>query len=344
MPEVSILPSDYQLVLGTLKNRINQARYKSLSLVNKEAIKTYLFFGQVLYNKTRSGWGESVIDKISLDLRSEFASSKGLSARNLRRMRQVYELVRDNPIWTQAVTKIPWGHSLMIFSKIKNTEGIDFYLQKCISDGWTREVLEEEIRFNAFAKKNIQNNFDKTLSANQLIQYRLEHKDEYDLSFLELDRNHSERQLEDGMLKHVSKVLSQFGKDFCFMGRQFRLELDEKEYFIDLLFYHRKLKSLIAIELKTTTFKPEHSQQLNWYLHLLDKQVKYEDDNPTIGILLCKSKSRLTVEYALELVNHPIGVATYSYNQLPEEVAKYLPSEEELNNSLSSDFDSGNEN
>jgi predicted nuclease of restriction endonuclease-like (RecB) superfamily len=341
MPEIVVLPSDYQLVLTELKNRVNQARYRSLSVVNQELVETYLFIGEILSGKTKSGWGDSVIDKIALDLQSEYAGSKGFSPRNLRRMRQVYEAVKDNPIWTQAVTKIPWGQSLTIFSKLKNPPEIDFYLQKCVDNGWSRGVLEEEIKFQAYSKKDIQNNFAKTLSTEKLAQHRLEHKDEYDLSFLELDQNHSERQLEDGMLKHVSKLLAQFGKDFCFMGRQFRLELDEKEYFVDLLFYHRKLKSLVAIELKTVEFKPEHSQQLNWYLQLLDKQVKYEDDNPTVGILLCKSKSRLTVEYALELVNHPIGVATYSYNQLPEEVAKYLPSEEDLLESLTGGEDTG---
>ena len=132
------------------------------------------------------------------------------------------------------------------------------------------------------------------------------------------------------MVNNITKLLGQFGSDFSFMGKQFRLELDDKEYFIDLLFYHRKLKSMIAIELKVNEFKPEYSQQLNWYLHLLDSTVKYHDDNPSIGILLCKSKSEITVKYALEIVNKPMGVVTYSYSQLPKEIAQSLPAENEL--------------
>jgi len=147
---------------------------------------------------------------------------------------------------------------------------------------------------------------------------------------LNLPDHHTERQLQNALVANVTKMLGQFGSDFAFMGQQFRLELDDKEYFVDLLFYHRKLKSMIAIELKVNDFKPEYSQQLNWYLHLLDKTVKYPEDNPSIGILLCKTKSQLTVEYALEIVNKPMGVATYTYSQLPKEIAQNLPSAEQL--------------
>jgi hypothetical protein len=147
---------------------------------------------------------------------------------------------------------------------------------------------------------------------------------------LNLPDHHTERQLQNALVANITKMLGQFGSDFAFMGQQFRLELDDKEYFVDLLFYHRKLKSMIAIELKVNEFKPEYSQQLNWYLHLLDKTVKYPEDNPSIGILLCKTKSQLTVEYALEIVNKPMGVATYTYSQLPKEIAQNLPSAEQL--------------
>jgi RecB family endonuclease NucS len=163
-----------------------------------------------------------------------------------------------------------------------------------------------------------------------MAEYRLEFRDEYDLSFLELEDVHTERQLENAMVQNITKTLGRLGTDFAFMGRQFRLELDEKDYFVDLLFYHRKLKCMIAIELKAQEFKPEHSQQLSWYLHLLDKTVKYEEDNPSIGILLCKSKSTITVEYALEMLRQPLGVATYTYTQLPAEIAQYLPNETDL--------------
>jgi len=175
-----------------------------------------------------------------------------------------------------------------------------------------------------------QNNFDKTLTTKEVVKYTMQFKDEYDLSFLNLPYHHNEKQLENAIVTNITKMLGQFGSDFAFMGQQFRLELDNKEYFIDLLFYHRKLKSMVAIELKVNEFKPEYSQQLNWYLHLLDKTIKYPEDNTSIGILLCKNKSELTVEYALEIVNKPMGVATYSYAELPKEIAKNLPDEDQF--------------
>jgi len=231
------------------------------------------------------------------------------------------------------VAKIPWGHTSLIFSKLKKSEQITFYLQKTIERGWSRSILEEEIKFDAYQKHlDFQSNFQKTIEPDKLAAYRLEFKDEYNLSFLDLEDIHTERQLENALVQNITKTLGRFGSDFSFMGQQFRLELDEKEYFVDLLFYHRRLKCMIAIELKAIEFKPEHSQQLNWYLHLLDKTVKYTDDNSSIGILLCKSKNNLTVEYALELATKPIGVSTYHYNELPQTIAKYLPSEEDFNN------------
>lgn len=329
------LPIDYQTTLLELKDRIKKARYKGLVAVNTELILMYLDIGKIISEKLKVGWGESVIDTLAKDLQVEYVGLKGFSTRSLRRMKFVFEETLTDANLPQLVAKLPWGHSDLIFTKVKDKEQRLFFLQKSIERGWSRGVLEEEIKFDAYNKHiNFQSNFPQTIDENALIQYRLEFKDEYDLSFLELEDIHSERQLESAIVDNIIKMLGKLGSDFAFMGRQFRLELDQKEYFIDLLFYHRKLKCMVAMELKTTEFKPEHSQQLNWYLHLLDKTVKYEDDKPSIGILLCKTKSKLTVEYALELVNHPVGVATYSYSQLPESIAKYLPSEDDLSRIL----------
>lgn len=335
------LPSNYQDTLLLLKERIKLAQYKSLSIVNTEMILMYLDFGKVISEKLKSGWGESIVDNLSKDLQAEYNGVKGFSSRNLRRMKLVFEEIESYSNWTQLVSKIPWGHTNLIFSKIKDIEKRTFYLQKCFERGWSRAILEEEIKFDSFTKtNNFQSNFPVTIDENKLIEYRLEFKDEYNLSFLNLEDIHTERELENALVVNITKTLGQFGNDFAFMGRQFRLELDEKEYFIDLLFYHRKLKSMIAIELKTTEFKPEHSQQLNWYLQLLDKTIKYPEDNQSIGILLCKTKSALTVEYALEMANKPIGVATYHYRELPNEIAKYLPTEEEFRKILDSNDNS----
>lgn len=322
---------DYIQTLIALKERILLAQYNSYSAVNSEMIMAYLDIGRIISEKTKIGWGTSVIKQLSVDLQSEFIGVKGFSERNLRLMRFVYEEIDGNQIWQQLVAKLHWGHTVMIFSKIKDKAEREFYLEKSRTEAWSRSILEEKIKLDLYANyRKFQHNFDKVLSTKEIAKYSMQFRDEYDLSFLNLPDHHSEKQLENALVANIAKMLGQFGTDFAFMGQQFRLELDDKEYFIDLLFYHRKLKSMIAIELKIDEFKPEYSQQLNWYLHLLDKTVKYPEDNPSIGILLCKTKSHLTVEYALEIVNKPMGVATYSYSELPKEIADSLPNAEQL--------------
>lgn len=227
------LPSNYAQTLLLLKERIKLAQYKSLSLVNTELILMYLDFGKVLSEKLKSGWGESIVDNLSKDLQSEYIGVKGFSSRNLRRMKFIFEEIELNPNWTQLVSKIPWGHTNLIFAKLKDSEKRTFYLQKSQERGWSRAILEEEIKFDAFEKTN---NFSNTITENKLIDYRLEFKDEYNLSFLNLEDIHSERELENAIVNNITKTLGQFGNDFAFMGRQFRLELDEKEYFVDILF------------------------------------------------------------------------------------------------------------
>jgi len=322
---------EYIQTLISLKERILQAQYNSYSAVNSEMIFAYLDIGKTISEKTKCGWGTSVIQQLSIDLQAEFVGLKGFSERSLHRMKFVYEEMEADSIWPQVVAKLNWGHTSLIFSRIKEKKQREFYLQKAKSEAWSRSVLEEKIKIDLYSNyQNFQHNFEQSLTTQEIINYTLQFKDEYDLSFLNLSDHHSEKQLENSIVTNITKMLGQFGTDFAFMGQQFRLELDDKEYFIDLLFYHRKLKSMIAIELKVNEFKPEYSQQLNWYLHLLDKTIKYPEDNLSIGILLCKTKSHLTVEYALEMANKPMGVATYSYSELPIEIAASLPNEEQF--------------
>ena len=323
--------NDYINTLISLKERILQAQYKSYSAVNSEMILAYLDIGKTISEKTKTGWGTSIIKQLSADLQAEFVGVKGFSERNLHRMKLVFEELANNQISPQLVAKLHWGHTSLIFSKIKNKTEREFYLQKTKNEAWSRSILEEKIKINLYSQhQNFQNNFNQALSTQEVAKYTMQFKDEYDLSFLNLPDHHTEQQLENAIVSNITKMLGQFGHDFAFMGQQFRLELDDKEYFVDLLFYHRKLKSMIAIELKVNEFKPEYSQQLNWYLHLLDKTVKYPEDNTSIGILLCKTKSQITVEYALEIANKPMGVATYSYSELPKEIADSLPSDEQF--------------
>jgi predicted nuclease of restriction endonuclease-like (RecB) superfamily len=327
------LPTNYIKVLEEIKLTIKKSRFQAFKAINSQLVFTYLELGKILLKQTKAGWGDGIIDSISKDLRAEFYGVKGFSPRNLRRMKMVsLQLELQPEILPQLVAELPWGHTVLLFEKVKESKNRLFFIQKAKQNSWSRTTLQENIEFELHKKTPIQNNFAKTLDQEVLLNSDFDFQDEYNFSFLGLGKEHSEKQLENGLVNHITKTLGQFGKDFAFMGRQFRLDVSDKEYFVDLLFYHRKLRSLIAIELKTTEFKPEHSQQLNWYLHLLDKDIKYPEDNPSIGILICRSKDDIVVEYALELATNPVGIATYSYQALPEDIAKYLPSEQELKN------------
>lgn len=332
------IPNDYLNTSLLLKTRINKARFNSLRAINTELINLYWDIGKLVSEKTAKGWGDNVVNKLSVDLQSEFQGVAGFSRTNISRMKQFYETYANSEIISQVVRQLPWGQNIVLLTSEKNEIKRLFYAQMCLERGWSRSTLVENIKASSYdSYLNNQNNFSKTVTDERRAELAWEFKDEYNFDFLSLTETHKERELEDSLLKHISKTQAQLGKDFCFMGRQYKLELDDKEYFVDLLFYHRKLKSMIAIELKATEFKQEHAQQLNWYLHLLDKTVKYENDNPTIGILLCKSKSKVTVEYALELVNYPVGVGTYTHSQLPKEIAELLPNEADLIETLMGD-------
>ena len=231
---MNLIPSNYTETLLELKRRINLAQYKSYSAVNTELILMYLDIGKVISKKIKTGWGDGIVDTLSNDLQSEYVGVKGFSSRNLRKMRLVFEETEHNSIWPQLVAKIPWGHTNLIFSKLKDAEKRTFYLQKCIERGWSRSILEEEIKFDAYSKElNFQSNFENTILDDKIIDYRLSFKDEYNLSFLNLEDIHTEKELELAIVENISKTLGQFGRDFAFMGRQFRLEVDEKEYFVD---------------------------------------------------------------------------------------------------------------
>ena len=327
------LPANYTQTLTAIKEKINHARYQTMQKVNTGMINLYWEIGQTIAQKiSDEGWGKSVVEVLAVDLQATYKGVKGFSARNLWYMKQFFETYSDNEFLQRLVAEIPWGQNIEIFTKLKTVEEQKFYIQMCKERAWSRPILKEHIKTRTFENiKLSQNNFKQTLPAHKVEELKWAFKDEYDFSFLELYDDVKERELENALVKNITQTLGQFGHNFAFMGQQFRLELNGKEYFIDLLFYHRQMKRMIAIELKTVEFKPEHSQQLNWYLHLLDKTIKYPDDDTSIGILLCKSKDRVTVEYALEMATKPMGIATFNYYQLPKEIAQFLPSEEDFN-------------
>src|SRR3989344_4396350 len=328
-----VLNKDYQLFLRDIKDRIKEAQYSALKAVNKELISLYWNIGQKIVEKQNSaGWGKSIVENLANDLQKEFIGIKGFSSQNLWYMRQFYSEYRNNPKLQPMVGEISWAKNIAILSKCKNDLEREFYIKMTRKFGWTKNVLITNIENRSYEKYLLnQTNFEKTVPEKYAAQAKLAVKDEYTFDFLELGEEHSEKELENELVNKVRIFLSEMGGNFCFIGNQYKLEVDEEEYFIDLLLYHRKLKCIIAIELKIGKFKPEYAGKMQFYLSALNEKVKFEDENPSIGIIICREKRRTTVEYALRIANHPIGVSTYKITSLlPKNLLKYLPSEKEI--------------
>ncbi len=322
----------------SVKQRILQSQYEALKSVNKELIALYWDIGKSIVEKQDEfGWGKSVVKNLAGDLQQEFTGIKGFSVQNLWNMRQFYLEYKDNPKLQALTGEIGWTHNLTVIQKCKDDLEREFYIQMIKRYGWTYRVLANHIENHSYEKFLLnQTNFDETVPRKYQEQAKLAVKDEYIFDFLELGEDHSERELEAAIVKNISKFLTQMGNDFAFMGNQYRLEVDDEEYFIDLLLFHRRLKSLIAVELKIGKFKPEYAGKMNFYLSALNDIVRLEDENPSIGIIICKDKNRTTVEYALRDSNKPIGVSSYHLlEKLPQELKSFLPSSEEIVERLS---------
>jgi predicted nuclease of restriction endonuclease-like (RecB) superfamily len=330
------LPDNYSNILKQIKDRVNLARYQSLIKVNKEMISLYWDIGKTVSEKTSEGWGNSVVDKLSKDLQIEYPGVKGFSMSNISYMKTFYDTYKDNPNLQRPVGDLGWGQNIELFSKIKDDEARTFYANICLHKGWSRTTLIKNIESDTYNQyKKGQNNFSLKIDKNRLAELTWQFKDEYNLDFLELTDEHKERELEDGIVNNIIKFMGELGGQFSFVGRQYRLENPNgKEYFIDLLFYHRKLKSLIAVELKATEFKAEYGSKMSLYLNMLDDFEREEGENQSIGIIICKSKDRFEVEYTLKDINKPIGIATYGYEELPKAIAKYLPSSSDIEDAL----------
>ena len=325
----------YISLLQTLKQEITQARIRAHLSVNKEMIVLYWNIGnKILERQTEEGWGTKVIENISKDLRKEFPEMKGLSYQNISYMRQFAFEYKNDQFLQQAIGEIPWGHNITIFSQIKNLEQRLWYAQKTIENGWSRNVLNMQIKTNLYARdgKGI-NNFSSTLPAAQSDLAREIIKDPYNLEFLDIQEKFHERELEEKLIDHIRKFLLELGQGFAFIGNQYHLELEDEDYYLDMLMYHVKLKCYVVIELKTGKFKPEYAGKMNFYLNLMDRQVKDASDNPTIGLILCEDKKSITVEYAIEGINKPMGVSQFKLTEkLPDNLKKFLPTPEDLIN------------
>ena len=327
------LPDDYTTLLIEVKERVRSARYDALKAVNKELVALYWDIGRLIAERQSSeGWGKSVVERLAHDLQSEFPGVKGFSVQNLWYMRQFYLDYRDKEKLQPLVGEISWTHNLIILQRSKDPLEREFYIRMTRKFGWSKNVLIHQIENQSYEKSLLgQTNFDKTLTPGQRAQAKLAVKDEYTFDFLEMAEEHSERELERALIARVEDFLRAMGGLFAFVGSQFRLAVDDKEYFIDLLLYHRRLRCLVAIELKVGEFQPEFVGKMQFYLAALDRQVREEGENPSIGIILCKEKNRTVVEYALHDARKPIGVATYRmFKRLPKELKGQLPSPAEI--------------
>jgi predicted nuclease of restriction endonuclease-like (RecB) superfamily len=324
-----LIPTGYGSFLKEIKQRIRTAQYEALKAVNKELILLYWDIGsKIVDNQKKHGWGKAIVETLAKDLQLEFPGVTGYSADNLWRMRKFYLNYVNKPKLAPLVQEIAWAHNIVIMEKCKGDLPREFYLRMAQKYGWTKNVLIHQIENQSYEKTLInQTNFNKTLPEKIKKQAKLAVKDEYTFDFLDLSDKHSENELERAMLAKINQFLIEMGGVFSFMGNQFRLEIDGEEYFIDLLLYHRRLKCLVAIELKIGKFLPEYVGKMQFYLTALDVTIKEKSENPSIGIILCKEKKRTIVEYALKESNKPIAVASYRITStLPKELRKELPS------------------
>jgi predicted nuclease of restriction endonuclease-like (RecB) superfamily len=327
------LPKDYAGLLALVKERVRSAQYAALKAVNTELVGLYWDIGRMIVERQDAeGWGKAVVENLAADLRAEFPGVGGFSASNLWRMKGFFEIYQGVEKLAPLVREIGWSHNIVIMERCSDPLEREFYIRMTRKFGWSKNVLVHQIENQSYEKSLLgQTNFDQALTPELRAQAKLAVKDEYTFDFLELGEEHGERELERALIARIEDFLRAMGGMFAFMGSQYRLEVDGKEFFIDLLLFHRRLRCLVAIELKVGEFLPEFVGKMQFYLAALDRQVRQEDENPTIGIILCKEKSRTIVEYALHDARKPIGVATYEITKtLPKALKGQLPSPKEI--------------
>lgn len=331
--------SAYNSFFSAIINTINSARYQAFKSLNKFHIGQNFEIGRIIVeNQEKNQWGQSIVDTLSKDINKQIDGVKGYSPQNLWRMRQFYLEYRDEPKLLKLALKIPWGQNMLVIHQLKDNKERKYYLQATDQLGWSRAVLLNQIKAKAYqyhlTDKKI-SNFEKALPVHLSEQANEALKSEYNLDFLGITKPILEKELENRLIVNIRDLLLELGYGFTFIGNQYRLKLKQKEYFIDLLFYHRILKCLVAIELKTVEFEPEFAGKMNFYLELLDEQERQPDDNPSIGIILCPIKDNLEVEYALRTSNKPIGVSEYQLtHRLPDKFKGKVPSSKELKQML----------
>ena len=340
MPDIVPLPADYSAWLAELKARIHTAQQRASLAVNRELVLLYWQIGRdILARQGREGWGAKVIERLAQDLRNTFPDMKGFSPRNLKYMRAFAEAWPEGEFVQEVLAQLPWYHQLALLDKLPNSETRRWYAAKAIEHNWSRNILVMQIETGLLERSGqATTNFPVSLPKPQSDLARESLKDPYRFDFLGLTDEAQEREIEHALVKHVTEFLLELGAGFAFVGRQVLLNVGGDEFFIDLLFYHLKLRCYVVIELKGGKFKPEHLGQLGFYLTAVDRQVKSEHDNPTIGLLLCKSKNKIVAEYALGDKSQPMGIAEYKLlDSLPAELQTSLPSIEAIEQALEGD-------
>lgn len=323
----------YAQLLVEIKERVRTAQYTALRAVNKELVALYWDIGRMIVERQKdAGWGKAVVERLATDLREEFPGIQGFSVQNLWYMRQFYAAYHGHAKLQPLVGEISWAKHLVILSKCKSDLEREFYIRMTRKFGWSKSVLIHQIENQSYEKTLLnQTNFDRAVTPAIRNQAKLAVKDEYTFDFLELGDEHGERELERAITARIGRFLQEMGGRFAFVGSQYRLEIGGKEFFIDLLLYHRPLKCLVAVELKIGEFEPEFVGKMQFYLAALDDQARQPEENPSIGIILCKQKNRTIVEYALRVAGKPIGVATYRiFKRLPKDLKKQLPTPEQV--------------
>jgi predicted nuclease of restriction endonuclease-like (RecB) superfamily len=331
------LPAEYGPFLEGLKERIRTAQVRAALSVNRELVLLYWQIGRDIRERQQSrGWGARIIDVLSTDLRREFPQMKGFSPRNLRYMRAFAEAWPDEATVQQVVAQLPWGHNVRLLDRLNTAEERLWYARQATRYGWSRNVLEIHIDTRLHERQGqAATNFTATLPPTQSDLARQLLKDPYHFDFLGLGPEAAEREIESALVAHLRRFLLELGVGFAFVGQQFRIQVGGEEFFLDLLFYHLKLRCYVVIELKAGAFKPEYAGKLNFYLAAVDDLLRHPDDQPSIGLLLCKTKNQVVVEYSLKNLAAPMGVSAYELAGLPEAIRTALPSIEELEQELS---------
>jgi predicted nuclease of restriction endonuclease-like (RecB) superfamily len=330
-------PSGYREWFADVKARVHAAQQRAALAVNQELLGLYWQLGRdILERQEREGWGARVVEHLARDLKAEFPEVKGFSPRNLKYMRSFAEAWPDREMVQQLLHKVPWFHLCTLLDKVRDPVERDWYVRACIQHGWSRSVLVMQIETEAYRRQGkALTNFEQKLPKPQSDLARETLKDPYRFDFLRLGAEALERDIEAALVQHVTQFLLELGAGFAFVGRQVMLNVGGEEFFMDLLFFHLKLRCFVVVELKATDFKPEHTGQLGFYLTAVDAQLKAPSDAPTIGLLLCKSKNKVVAEYALRGATNPMGIAEYQLvESLPKDLEASLPSVEQIERKL----------